>query len=164
MQKLVIAGEATASFLRVYRIDKEKLLSPEIRELVEDTAQYTHNEMLQALDWFASVRPVVDKLAAKYSVIITPSGPDEAPLGIDGMGSPDFNALWTVSRCLEVLSASQLTRCRRFICLSSIFLFLLEKMGCQLASRSSRADVEIGICCTLRRCLLSLLWDTVVGR
>jgi Asp-tRNA(Asn)/Glu-tRNA(Gln) amidotransferase A subunit family amidase len=117
MQKVVVCGEAQAAFLREYRADKENL-DPEVRALVENSARYTHKERLQALDWFASMRPIADKLVAGYSAIITPSVIDEAPLGLEDMGSPAFNTLWTVSLVLccvcgfslSLLATNQLTK------------------------------------------------------
>ncbi|KAF2234183.1 amidase signature enzyme [Viridothelium virens] len=37
----------------------------------------------------------VEEIAAKYSVLITPSAADEAPLGLGDMGDADFNFVWT---------------------------------------------------------------------
>lgn len=42
------------------------------------------------------MRPVMDKLAGGYSAILTPSAIDEAPLGLEDMGTSAFNTLWTV--------------------------------------------------------------------
>ncbi|KAF2813644.1 amidase signature enzyme [Mytilinidion resinicola] len=71
--KLTTSGEAGPAFLREYRVDKTKI----------------------ALDKLASMRAFVDTIAANYSAIITPSAIDEAPEGLDDMGSPIFNTLWT---------------------------------------------------------------------
>jgi len=89
-------SEAQAAFLREYRMDKTKL-APEIDDLVENKARYTQRGKMQALDDFARMRALFDDLAANYSAIITPSAPDEAPLGLGDMGSAVFNYIWTVS-------------------------------------------------------------------
>lgn len=94
--KLATSGEAGPAFLREYMVDKTKI-DPEIRRLVENHNNFTHTERIQALDKLANMRAIVDKIAANYSAIITPSALDEAPLGLEDMGSPVFNSLWTAS-------------------------------------------------------------------
>ena len=96
LHKVIISADAQIAFLREYRVDKADL-DPEIQGLVENSANFTNRETLQALDTLASMRSIVDDLAANYSAILTPSVVDEAPLGLGDMGSPDFNTLWTAS-------------------------------------------------------------------
>lgn len=96
LHKVIISADAQRAFLREYRVDKAHL-HPEIQRLVENSANFTHRETLQALDTLASMRPIVDDLAANYSAILTPSVVDEAPLGLGDMGSAVFNTLWTAS-------------------------------------------------------------------
>ncbi|KAI4863347.1 amidase signature enzyme [Hypoxylon rubiginosum] len=94
MQNIITNGEAQAAFLREYRVDKMNL-APEIRSIVENTSNYTHKERLEAFDTYANIRRTINNLAENYSVILTPSAVDEAPLGLDDMGSAVFNTLWT---------------------------------------------------------------------
>lgn len=96
LQKVITSGEARVAFLRVYREDKTKL-APQVRRLVENHNNFTHKERMEAQDRYGSIRSKVDDIAAKYTAILTPSAVDEAPLGLDDMGSPIFNTLWTVS-------------------------------------------------------------------
>ncbi|KAJ8132731.1 hypothetical protein O1611_g892 [Lasiodiplodia mahajangana] len=96
IQKVITEGEAQATFLREYRVDKTKL-APEICRLVENASNYTKKERVQAYDTYANMRRIVDNIAEKYSVILTPSAIDEAPLGLGDMGSATFNTLWTAS-------------------------------------------------------------------
>jgi len=102
MHNVVANSDAQAAFLREYRMDKTKL-DPEICSLVENGSNYTRKERLQALDKYASMRPIFDKIAANYSVIIAPSAVDEAPLGLNDMGSAAFNFFWTVSTSLLII-------------------------------------------------------------
>lgn len=95
-QKLIMGGESRISFLREYRMDKTKL-GPEVRSLVENGAKFSNKEMVRALDEYARMRSTMDDLLANYSAIITPSAVDEAPLGLDDMGSAVFNTMWTAS-------------------------------------------------------------------
>lgn len=99
MHSVVANSDAQEAFLREYRMDKTKL-APEIRNLVENSSKYTRKERLQALDRYASMRPIFDEIAANYSAIITPSAIDEAPLGLNDFGSAAFNWFWTVGSSL----------------------------------------------------------------
>jgi Asp-tRNA(Asn)/Glu-tRNA(Gln) amidotransferase A subunit family amidase len=96
MFAVVTNSDAEAAFLREYRMDRTKL-APEIYDLVENRANYTRKERVQALDKYAYMRSIFDDIAANYTAIITPSAPDEAPLGLGDMGSAAFNYIWTVS-------------------------------------------------------------------
>lgn len=104
--KTVMSGDARAAFLVEYRKDKT-LLGPEIRSLVENKSNFTLDDFARAVDRYTALRPEFDKLAANYSVLITPSTVDVAPLGLDDMGDPSFNLLWTVScpGCVHVASS-----------------------------------------------------------
>ncbi|RTE78643.1 hypothetical protein BHE90_006877 [Fusarium euwallaceae] len=94
IQRTIINGEALVSFLREYRVDKENLAT-EICDMVENTSNITHKEMMEAYDAYSNMRDMVNKLAENYTVILTPSAEDEAPLGLGDMGNPTFNTLWT---------------------------------------------------------------------
>lgn len=100
MLQAVSIGESRTSFLAEYRRAKSQV-DAEIQALVENRAHITQKERLQATDDLAKLRPVVDELLAAYSAIITPSATDEAPLGLNDMGSPVFNTIWTVSWPIE---------------------------------------------------------------
>jgi Asp-tRNA(Asn)/Glu-tRNA(Gln) amidotransferase A subunit family amidase len=93
--KFIISSEARRAFLREYRMNKEEI-GKDVRSLVENKANFTNEDMSKALDTLAIMRPIFDKLAEQYSVILTPSAVDEAPIGLEDMGSPAFNTFWTV--------------------------------------------------------------------
>ena len=99
-QKVIMSGEAQVAFLREYRVHKTKL-DATICDLVENCSGISHGEKLRALDEYANMRAIADSLATMYSVIITPSAVDEAPLGLKDMGSAAFNTLWMVSDLLS---------------------------------------------------------------
>ncbi|KAK4219873.1 amidase signature domain-containing protein [Rhypophila decipiens] len=94
IHKVVMASEAGVVFLKEYEMNKTELAS-EIRQMVENCGNYTHAERLKAADKLASMRPVIDRLASDYSVILAPSVVDEAPVGLNDMGSAAFNTIWT---------------------------------------------------------------------
>ena len=71
-------------------MDKSEL-HPEICRVVESSTNYSRKEVVQALDRYASMRPIFDKIAADYCAIIAPSAVDEVPLGLSDMGSAAFD-------------------------------------------------------------------------
>ena len=72
-------------------------LDPAVRAFVEDAPKVPRREVREAFDYFAAIRPVLDRIAVEYSALLTPSATDEAPVGLGDMGSPVFNSVWTVS-------------------------------------------------------------------
>lgn len=144
IQTVLILGQAQTTFLREYRLDK-KSLAAEICDIVENKFNSTHEERVHASDTYARMRRIINDLAANYSAILTPSAIDEAPLGLDSMGSATFNTMWTVSVKWDPISprAWALTSSRDFICRSSTFRPLSEPMECPSACLSWAPDTTI---------------------
>ncbi|CAH0020857.1 unnamed protein product [Clonostachys rhizophaga] len=94
IQNKITRGEGQAAFLREYRVDKANL-SPQVCRLVENHSNYTRKEIVEASDTYSQMRRSMNKLAGNYSVILTPSAVDEAPLGLGDMGAATFNTIWT---------------------------------------------------------------------
>ncbi|PPJ51798.1 hypothetical protein CBER1_09124 [Cercospora berteroae] len=95
---IIIAKEGQASFLGAYLADKSKL-EDSIQGHVEDRKKYTRKQQLEAYDNCARLRSVWDSIANQYDVVIVPSVPDEAPLGLEWTGDMSFNSMWTVLHC-----------------------------------------------------------------
>ena len=83
----IIRGEGRSSFL---------LYATQFREQLESTLQdFVHAPIerhprqlqLDAYDGCARLRPIIDKIASEYDVILCPSVIDEAPQGLDHTGS-----------------------------------------------------------------------------
>lgn len=102
----VLYTDGRSAFLPEYRVASEKL-SSFLKGHVENVHQYSHADQLKAFDSIAAARPRVDEILAKYAAVITPSVPDEAPLGIEGTGSAIFNCIWTVGRISLVTLLTQ---------------------------------------------------------
>ncbi|KAL4941774.1 hypothetical protein BDV06DRAFT_212351 [Aspergillus oleicola] len=90
----IMAADGRVAFLSEYRTDKSQLQDFLVGH-VENVKGYTHAQELAAFDGVASLRPVIDKIANGYDALLTPSVPDEAPLGIESTGSAAFNGMWT---------------------------------------------------------------------
>ncbi|KAF2685928.1 amidase signature enzyme [Lentithecium fluviatile CBS 122367] len=90
----VVAGDARASFLGEYRMHRRGL-DQELADYVENKSNMSWKEHLHAKDRVAALRSMFESFAEQYTVIVTPSVIDEAPLGLEYTGSPAFNAIWT---------------------------------------------------------------------
>lgn len=53
---------------------------------VENATKLSRKEQLEAYDGCARLRPVWDDIASRYDAVITPSVPDEAPMGLENTG------------------------------------------------------------------------------
>ena len=78
----LLAKEGQTSFLGQYLTDKKKIHEQNIIDYVENGKGFSRSFQLEAYDNCARLRPVFDDIAKKYSAIITPSVPDEAPIGM----------------------------------------------------------------------------------
>ncbi|KAM3500392.1 hypothetical protein MY10362_006430 [Beauveria mimosiformis] len=90
---VVLACEGGAAFLPEYRAHRAHL-SALLAGFAETSGGYSHREYLEALDNIAALRPRVDALLAGYDAVLTPSAPDEAPLGAT-TGSYLFCKMWS---------------------------------------------------------------------
>ena len=92
----VLASEGRTAFLPEYSIAKDKI-SKQLIGHVENSEKISRKAQLEAFDNIAVARPVVDEILGRYAAVLTPSVPDEAPLGIEKTGSAAFCLIWTVS-------------------------------------------------------------------
>lgn len=84
----ILAGEGRTSFLGQHALAKE-MLDPVIRGYAELTNQeLSKRDLLEAYDGIARLRPIVDEILSRFDAVITPSAPDEAPVGLASTGSP----------------------------------------------------------------------------
>ncbi|KAL3458410.1 amidase signature domain-containing protein [Aspergillus heterothallicus] len=90
----IMAGDGRTSFLSEYRVDKSQIAEFLVGH-VENSSGYTHAQLLEALDGIGMLRPKIDEIAGRYAALLTPSVPDEAPVGIEGTGSAAFCCMWT---------------------------------------------------------------------
>lgn len=90
----VLASEGRTAFLPEYSVAKDKI-SQQLVGHVENSDKISRKAQVEAFDKIAAARPVVDEILSKYDAVITPSVPDEAPLGIEKTGSAAFCLIWT---------------------------------------------------------------------
>ncbi|KAF5671552.1 amidase [Fusarium circinatum] len=94
IQDVIIQSEARVALLPEYRLNKARL-GYEVRDIVENKSSITQKELRDAYDEYSKMRTIINDLAQKYDVILAPNAVDDAPAGLDDMGSPIFNTLWT---------------------------------------------------------------------
>jgi Asp-tRNA(Asn)/Glu-tRNA(Gln) amidotransferase A subunit family amidase len=92
----VLNTDGRTAFLPEYAAAKDQLAGQLVGH-VENSDKISRKAQLEAFDSISAARPVVDELLGKYAAVLTPSVPDEAPLGIEKTGSPVFCSIWTVS-------------------------------------------------------------------
>ncbi|KAJ4332401.1 hypothetical protein N0V87_008397 [Didymella glomerata] len=90
----VLASEGRTAFLPEYAVAKDKI-SQQLVGHVENSDKISRKAQVEAFDKISAARPVVDEIFSKYDAVITPSVPDEAPLGIEKTGSAAFCLIWT---------------------------------------------------------------------
>ena len=94
----ILHMEGQSSFLGDYLTTPEQLDPWVTKHVVNDTST-TRREQLGSYDNIARLRPVIDSIASKYTVLITPSVTDEAPILEEPLrftGDASFNLMWTV--------------------------------------------------------------------
>jgi amidase len=94
----ILHMEGQSSFLGDYLKTPDQL-DPWVKKHVENDTSTTRREQLDSYDNIARLRPVIDSIASKYTVLITPSVTDEAPILEEPLrftGDASFNLMWTV--------------------------------------------------------------------
>jgi Asp-tRNA(Asn)/Glu-tRNA(Gln) amidotransferase A subunit family amidase len=142
----VLNSDGRTAFLPEYAMAKEQLNSQLVGH-VENSDKISRKAQLDAFDNISAARPVVDEILGKYAAVLTPSVPDEAPLGTVSTGSATFCLIWTVSFALWLSGSSSLTRShRRCTHRWSTFRASRAKMACQLAFHLSRLATTTDVC------------------
>jgi len=88
--------EGGASFMPEY-VNSYDLLAKDLRAKVENTENVSNEKLLQSYAVADACRPVFDAMfGSELDVVLTPSAPGEAPLGLHTTGSSIFNRIWTL--------------------------------------------------------------------
>jgi NCS1 family nucleobase:cation symporter-1 len=91
----VLNSDGRTAFLPEYTVAKDKI-SEQLVGHVENSGKISRKAQIEAFDEIAAARPFVDNVLGRYDAVLTPSVPDEAPLGIEKTGSAAFCLIWTV--------------------------------------------------------------------
>jgi len=94
-QKTIMAVEAARSLAEERRLH-EPLLSPILRELIEQGEAIPPGRYRAALDHAEACRAKLPELFGGFDVLLTPSAPGEAPIGLASTGDPAFSRIWTL--------------------------------------------------------------------
>ena len=71
-------------------------LSANVRRLLEPGKTLPYADYQAALGLAATCRHKLDAIFATHDVLLLPSAPGEAPVGLQATGDPIFNRLWTL--------------------------------------------------------------------
>jgi Asp-tRNA(Asn)/Glu-tRNA(Gln) amidotransferase A subunit family amidase len=92
----IVNREGGGSFLPEY-VNARAMLAPDLRAKVENAMQITDERLLAAYALADRCRPLLDGLfGPDLDVILTPSAPGEAPVGLHTTGDAVFNRMWTL--------------------------------------------------------------------
>lgn len=94
-QRVIMAFEGAQSLGYEYRAHRAAL-SARLAELLETGMKIDYADYVRAQHVAAKARDALRDLLADYDVLITPSAPGEAPVGLGATGDPVFNRLWTM--------------------------------------------------------------------
>ena len=94
-QATVMAFEAARSFAPERRGHNAQL-SARLRALLDEGADCSPAAYLDALRLAQAGRQELAALFERHDLILTPSAPGEAPVGLDSTGDPRFNRTWTL--------------------------------------------------------------------
>ena len=95
-QNIIVNAEGGVSFLPEYA-NAYGMLAPDLRGKVENVLGTTPEQLLAAYALADSCRPVFDSLfGPSLDVVLTPSSPGEAPVGLHTTGNAIFNRMWTL--------------------------------------------------------------------
>ncbi|KAM0716415.1 hypothetical protein Q7P37_007860 [Cladosporium fusiforme] len=90
----VLNSEGRTAFLPEYSVAKNKI-SDQLVGHVENRNKISRKAQLEAFDNISAARPEVDAILGEYAAVLTPSVPDEAPIGIEKTGNAAFCLIWT---------------------------------------------------------------------
>ena len=92
----IVNTEGGSSFLPEY-VNAFDKLAPDLKAKVENVLQITPDRLLAAYAVADACRPMLDAMfGAEFDVILTPSAPGEAPVGLHTTGDAVFNRMWTL--------------------------------------------------------------------
>jgi Asp-tRNA(Asn)/Glu-tRNA(Gln) amidotransferase A subunit family amidase len=95
-QSIIASSEGGASFLPEY-VNAFAQLAPDLRAKVENPTGITREQRLASYAVADACRPMFDAMfGASLDVVLTPSAPGEAPLGLHTTGNAIFNRIWTL--------------------------------------------------------------------
>jgi Asp-tRNA(Asn)/Glu-tRNA(Gln) amidotransferase A subunit family amidase len=98
--------EMTQSLGFEMRRHRERISSM-LRGQIEEGMECPPERYDQSLAIAAQCRELIDKVFGEFDILLTPSAPGEAHVGLEGTGSAVFNRNWTLLRlpCVNVPAA-----------------------------------------------------------
>jgi Asp-tRNA(Asn)/Glu-tRNA(Gln) amidotransferase A subunit family amidase len=94
-QKTIMAFEAARSMAAV-RANVASQISPELMMLLDAGSAISYATYTSAIKLAAQCRGEHARINRRFDVLLTPSAPGEAPVGLKVPGDPIFNRIWTL--------------------------------------------------------------------
>ncbi len=94
-QATVMAYEASRSLAHEYTMFRE-LLSSQIKELIASGWKTGFHEYMKARAMAELWQRKLETVFEQFDILLAPSAPGEAPLGLDSTGDPIFSRMWTL--------------------------------------------------------------------
>jgi Asp-tRNA(Asn)/Glu-tRNA(Gln) amidotransferase A subunit family amidase len=94
MHRAIMLADLAKSFSRYYEHGRDRL-SDRLVGMIEEGRSVLAVDYALAHDWIEVLNAGLDRLFDRFDAIVTPAATGEAPLGLDGTGSPTFCTLWT---------------------------------------------------------------------
>lgn len=101
--KVIMQSEMQSTFLPEYRALGEALY-PELVATIRNDAGFSRADLRASYDLAGECRARFDELALPYDAVLTPSAPEEAPVGLENTGAATFNRIWTLlhTPCINI--------------------------------------------------------------
>lgn len=95
VHRCIMRYEAARELMQA-RAQQAELLSPVLREAVDEGAAFEVTQYRDALARRAAMAEAADDLCADYDAVLSPPAADAAPRGLQSTGDPSFATLWTL--------------------------------------------------------------------
>lgn len=95
MRGTINAVERGAAMADEWRRHRD-MLSPQLRSTIEEGQKTPRTRYVDALKLMEACRAGTEAAFGECDVLLTPCVDGEAPVGLDGTGSPQFQAVWTM--------------------------------------------------------------------
>ncbi|HEX2646092.1 MAG TPA: amidase family protein, partial [Candidatus Dormibacteraeota bacterium] len=93
----IFAFEAARNYAYEYE-EYNELVSEVLRDtLLTPGRKLPLAEYVEAIEMAEAFRAHLDDVFSDVDVLLTPSAPGEAPLGLGSTGNPNFNSIWTLA-------------------------------------------------------------------
>lgn len=96
MHRAIHLADIARNYARYEQAGVDRL-SKTLQELIEEGKTVTAVDYIAAQEGIDILNRTLEEILSRFSAIITPAAPGQAPVGLDSTGNPVFGTLWTYS-------------------------------------------------------------------